>query len=308
MAMYKLGFALLIAGFASLGQSGVARAENDTFRLGSLSADADTQDVVYRGGHYGGYRGGYGYGGYRGGYGYGYGGYRGGYYGGYRGGYYGGYYGGYRGGYGYGHHGYYGGYRPYYGGYYGGYRPYYGGYYGGYRGYTGYYGGGYSYGYGYGYSRISYSIPVDTYAENCTTLAMPVVAQVGTTSYPYELAPRPQATPNYYVPSYSTVPNAAPNAGPYPYDGGPSNPIPLPNPVAPTINPRPTVQRDGLMVSLPAPKTNSLRYLAYGETPQTPTSNVNTFRISTSSETLPVSYTPNLPNSFEGLTSAMVLR
>jgi len=107
-----------------------------TTTLGN-NGDADTDLVRY------GYRGGYhgGYGGYRGGYHGGYG-YRGGYYGGYRGGYYGGYRGGY-----------YGGYRGgYYGGYYGGYRPYYGGYYGGYSGYGygGYGYGGYGYG-GYGY-------------------------------------------------------------------------------------------------------------------------------------------------------------
>jgi hypothetical protein len=143
MTMRKLIWSALAATLLLAGGS-AARAQDDTFRLGGPSAQADIQggtdiELVrgygggYRGGYHGG--GGYGRGYYGGGYARGYGGYGRGYYGGYGygRGYYAGYGRGYYGGYGYGR-GYYGGYYP---GIYANFSwPFYGGY--------GGYGGGYS--------------------------------------------------------------------------------------------------------------------------------------------------------------------
>jgi len=196
------------------------------------ASDDDTELTYYRGG-YGGYRGGY-YGGYRGGY---YGGYRGGYYGGYRGGYYGGY-GGYRG-------GYYGGYRPYYGGYglglgYGGfgygsyYRPAFPAYYGGYSGYSSY----------SSYNSCNY-YGISGTAEDANA---PVI------SLNMTVANSPVANPNPTPPT---------PVGGLRYDGGPSNPVPLPD-VAPKSQADPTA--NGLPVSLSKAKaTSPYTFKAYGE-------------------------------------------
>jgi len=210
----------------------------DTVRLGGPSAQLDmqggTDTELVRGFHGGGYHGGW-HGGYRG---------YGGYYGGYRG-YYGGYRG-YYGGYGYGR-GYYGGYG--YGGYY---RPYYGGYYGGYYPYSSvYYQPYYSTPY---YS--SYYYPC--IGQNAATVTL---AQANY-SAPQYAAPQSYSTQqqNYGpVPYSEAVPSPGGNST-YPYNGGPSSPIPLPapNPVQPgqkigdpSNNNRGIVPLDGKLVSLP---------------------------------------------------------
>jgi hypothetical protein len=230
------------------GQS--ARA-GDVFRLG-LNTDAptlslvgdrddDTLSAAWRG-YYGGYRGYYG----------GYGGYRG-YYGSYYPRYYGGYYGG-------GYGGYYGSYYPrYYGGYYGSYYPrYYGGYYGSYypRYYGGYYGSYYPYSGYYGYSGISYVSPI-----GCP-LSSPDVPGI-------VVGPRGNGSTSesYKVPSQPLNPmKPVPQEGTFPYDGGPSNPVPMPKvEPAPTGKGVPTMPLEGRPVSLPAPK--KYEYLAYGEKP-----------------------------------------
>jgi hypothetical protein len=76
--------------------------------------------------------------------------------------------------------------------------------------------------------------------------------------------PQPQPAPQYQPPS---------QFGTYPYDGGPRNPVPMPKGTsqpspAPDAKPapRPTVPREGIPVSIPAP-TVQFRYPAYGETP-----------------------------------------
>jgi len=245
-----VGAALMFAGFA--------KADGDTIRLGGRSGvddapiqrldlktdnNADTLTVRgyhgggFHGGHYGGYHGGF-YGGYRGFYG-GYGGYRGfGYAGyGYRGWGYGGY--GYRG-YGYGY------YRPYVGigfGYgYGGYGYGYGGY--GYPYYSGisyYYPSCYSYPtYYYG---ISYASPAVTYTlgTTSTTTVQPVMPRIIDSG---DVAPSTRVIPN----------------GTYPYDGGPTSPVPMPSKEA-----APKVPSTERFVSIPAAKKYS--YAAYGEKP-----------------------------------------
>jgi len=241
----------------------------------------------YRGG-YGGYRGGFAYGGYRGGYGYG--GYRGGYaygYGGYRGGYgYGGGYGGYRGGYGY------GGYRGGYGGYYGGYGGGYGGYRGGY-GYIGY--GGYD-GYcspiavtaeDYQDVQICNRAPVVANCANCGTpiYARPVLVNPAYRGVPQMQPAQPLGLPTAELrPVYPQVQNpyTQPQNGldpTFPYDGGPSNPVPGVNP---NLNPTPapatipsfkvgSPQTPTRFVSLPSQPTTQpaqptrYAYPAYGE-------------------------------------------
>jgi hypothetical protein len=65
------------------------------------------------------------------------------------------------------------------------------------------------------------------------------------------------------------IPRATPPAdGTYPYDGGPANPVPMPNAEpAPSVVPvRPAVPRDGRAVSLPA-QPSRFAYPAYGEGP-----------------------------------------
>jgi len=242
MTMRCLMWSALAVGLVFTGQS-VSQA-NDTIRLGGpsvlsdIQGDTDTELIRYYGGrgYYGGGRGYYGghghYGhgnyGYNRGYGNYYGGYNrgyGSYYGGYNRGYYGGYYGGYG--------------RSYYGGYYGGYRPYYGygSYYGGYAQpyYSNY--GSYS---NYGYYGIS------------GTGAPLLTAQVPAEYYPYQA--QSQVPQNYTQPYMPPASN-----GTYPYDGGPSSPIPMPaDSAVPTNNgPRGTVPLDGKLVSLPRETTGA---------------------------------------------------
>jgi hypothetical protein len=173
-------------------------------------------------------------------------------------------YGGYRGwGGGYGYRGYYGGYRGgYYGGYRGGYYGYRGGYYGGYRPY-------------YGYSSFSFYRPAYYYPRYY---------------YPAYYYPRPV----YYGPSFGfyigisgnatsvapTVPlgdsfNFAPPVeqpapeGTFPYDGGPSNPVPLPNPDAkpapPAIPEATDLPVSGKAKPGISPAKTPYKYKAYGE-------------------------------------------
>jgi len=56
--------------------------------------------------------------------------------------------------------------------------------------------------------------------------------------------------------------------GPYQYDGGPTNPVPMPQGTRPNTTPRPTVPLDGRPVSLPATTTTTpvkYTYPAYGQ-------------------------------------------
>jgi len=216
--------------------------------------NADTDLVWHRGG-FGGFRGGY-YGGFRGGYG----GFRGGYYGGFRGGYYGGY----RGYAGFGYRGYYGGYYPRYYGYSGG---YYGGYYPRYYGYSGgYYGGGYPSYYGYscypGYSYSYYGICATPYAISYSAPVMPRALSV-TPSAP--AAPPDTGTPSAPAPTVPVPP--LPGNGTFQYDGGPTNPVPMPkgdDKPARTIPRGPAVV--DIMVSHQEPTSGKWVYPAYGET------------------------------------------
>src|SRR5579883_2108532 len=246
-----LGAALAACGAASAG-------DRDTMQLGggtasttmtlggkgtaAKAATEDTELMRHAGGFHGGFHGGYhGYHGWGGGWG-GYRGYYGGYYGGYRG-YYGGFYRPY----------YYGGfYRPYYGGFYRGFYPYYG--YGGYG-----YGLGYGLGYGgYGYGGYGYGCGTGFYLgiSSSSTVITPAVTSSSTP---------PMAQP-------TTPPN-----GTFPYDGGPSNPVPLPmadpqpkadpqsippaNPPTSTIN----LPVSGKSKTAPTLPTSPYKYKAYGE-------------------------------------------
>lgn len=211
--------------------------------------DADLEEV--RGGHGGhggwGRGGGWGHGGwggYRGGWGRGYG------WGGYRGWGYGGWgrgwgWGGYRG-WGYG-----GWYRPW--GYYGYYRPW------------GWYGGwGYPY-YSY-YSYPVYSYPsYYYYSPYAVSYYYPVngaVGAAGAANSGDQILIQPRTLPN--------------TNGNFQYDGGPTNPVPLPGGAAPpapvpstspTRRPAATAPLDGKLVSVPAAKPSSEKfaYPAYGE-------------------------------------------
>jgi len=234
--MYRWLTAGLLTALGVLGTASDSRAD-DTYRLnivpggntGTIQSgysladdDADVLDVYWRGG--------YGYGGYRG------------------------YYGGSR--------GYYGGYRGYYGGY-GGYRGYgYGGY--GYRGY-GYGYGGYGYrGYGYGYSgyRGSYGgyrgywgiadSATPSGQDYCLILPPEKAAPTGVQAYPGANQP----TMPYELPGLNEQPKT------FRYDGGPANPVPMPNETPSKGQPAPV---DGKLVSQPA----KLAYPAYGEAPRT---------------------------------------
>jgi len=222
--------------------SGVQAA--DTYRLNIVSSgntgsiqsgynladdDADTIDVYLRFGGYGGYRGYSNYGGYRG-------------YSNYGG------YGGYRNSYGYGG---YGGYRNY-GNYYGSYYPrYYGNYYGSYypRYYSNYYYPRY-----YGYSSRWWGIS-DTGSDGGRDYGLILPAERAASTGIQSAYPQvsPQDLP-YELPGLPEQPKS------FRYDGGPSNPIPLPSGGKPSQAPA-----DGKLVSgQPA----RLTYPAYGETPR----------------------------------------
>src|SRR5579884_1895477 len=167
-----------------------AAVDAPTLRLDGKGVDADTVDV--RGYYRGGFRGGYiGHAHYA---------YRGHYWGGYRG-----YYAGYRGFYGYGYRGFYG--YPYYAGY---------------RGFYGCYAPSY------------YSYPSVYYVSDCcapTYYYLPISSTVTTSAATVPLTGRPAV-----VPPMAPVTPAAEQLGPpaerrdptYPYDGGPTLPVPMP--------------------------------------------------------------------------------
>ncbi|QJW95063.1 hypothetical protein [Frigoriglobus tundricola] len=233
-----LGAVLVATGGAGAGDRDTAQlsggpVSSTTMTLGGKgsAAKAATEDTELArghggGGHGGGFHGGGHYGGFHGGYG-GYRGYHGGYYGGYRG-YYGGYY------------------RPYY---YGGfYRPYYAGYYG--------YGFGYGYPYYYPYYPTYYPNYIGVGVGSVyvgisggTAVSGAVTVPLGNTNFA-----RPASQP-------ATQPAAPSGDGTFPYDGGPSNPVPLPK-TDPQATPSATVT--DLPISL-KPKAAPYKYKAYGE-------------------------------------------
>jgi hypothetical protein len=232
----------------------------------TLGNDGNSTTELTRGGGRGG--GGHGGGGFHGG---GFGGFRGGF-GGFRGGY-----GGFRGGFGYGRFGY-GGYGGYgYGGYggWGGYYPY---YYGGYYPY--YYGGYYPYYGGYGYGGLGYGY-VGNYGSPYYSVG------VGSSPYVYTQPYLSNATPygtaainNYGYNGYNgtngnvpVMPPVQSGDGTYPYNGGPTVPVPLPpqNQVNPakTAPAAPTTLR---LVSTPGgqqQQQSPYSYPAYGEDTRT---------------------------------------
>jgi len=270
--------AATLAVFAGLTLAGSARAEDDVIRLNLSGSSATTRTLeatdddlvanvldVARYGYRGGYRGYHG-------------GYRG-YYGGYRG-----YYGGYR--------GYYGGYRGYYAGYRGfyGYPRYYG-YYRGFYGYPRYYGGYYGYygprvfvgvggigvgvgvGYGYGYPGY-YPVGYGGYGYADGYSPYTGTRRVIVTSGPTVLTP-PTPVPEP-IPVTPDV-----DRGTFPYDGGPTNPVPVPDTTGggarelltmalkPTVIPYREVEKLDRLVSQPASeKTGKWTYPAYGELPR----------------------------------------
>ncbi len=230
--MQRFGWTALAAALLVLAQGNTSQAQ-DIVRLGG-TVDAKTQTLGFDGNADTElvHRRGYGYG-YRGYGGYGYGRP---YYGGYRS-YYGGFYGGYRPYYGY-HRPYYGYYRPYYAGYY---QPY-------------YYGSSYYY---YPYSSYYYLSPCAA-----DPVTMPQTVVLGSSSY---------VQPFYFPSQKPVMPPAGNGNGTFPYDGGPSQPPPMPGPGGdpePASQPkRPLVPLDGKLISIPA-KTPAISYPAYGEQPR----------------------------------------
>jgi hypothetical protein len=178
-----------------------------------------------------------------------------------------------------GHRGYWGGgYRGYWGG---GYRGYWGGgyrgYWGGYGGWGGYYprynsyGGYYPRYYGY-YPSYSYYYPSYSYSYypgfywGCSLDCNPNSAAVTTV-----LNDTPNANPPAYSQPYQqpynqpSVPQQSQQNGTYQYDGGPSNPVPMPKTEPrPTTPTQPSVPLEGRVVSLPS-KPGKYVYPAYGE-------------------------------------------
>jgi len=268
----------------------------------SSQTDDDLMTVGYRGGFYGGgHRGGFYGGGHHGGghhggfYGGGHygGGYRGGFYGGGYRGFVGGYYGGgfYRGGYGYGgYRGYYGGYPRYgYGFGYGSYPRVYG-----YSSYSSYY-SPYSYGYGgycspYTYSYSSYYSPSvcysypSCYVNPCSlSSAAPVISTIPTMppATTLNITPTPSVDGQLLESTPSTTPlpspsspgtTVQPDAGTFPYDGGPKEITPMPRAeeIPTAARTYDMVIRPARLVSLPetpasASKTGKWTFPAYGE-------------------------------------------
>jgi hypothetical protein len=183
---------------------------------------------------------------------------------------------GHRGYWGGGYRGWGGGYRGYWGG---GYRGYWGGYGGGYGGWGGYYPRYYSYG-GYypryygGYYPYSYSYYYPSYSYGyypgfywgCSLDCSPNSAGATTV-----LNDKPSATPPAYSQPYQqpssqpSVPQQSQQNGTYQYDGGPSNPVPMPKTEPrPTTPTQPSVPLEGRVVSLPS-KPGKYVYPAYGE-------------------------------------------
>ncbi|HYT92081.1 MAG TPA: hypothetical protein VEL76_25425 [Gemmataceae bacterium] len=242
-----------------LAGTGTAKAD-DVIRLGGPSTDAKTMTLGFdgqadtelvRGGGFRGGGGGFHGGGFHGG-GFHGGGFRGGF-GGFRGGF-----GGFRGGFG-GFGGFRGGfigrgfYRPYYAGYWGGYYPY---------------GYGFNYGY-YNYPIYSYYNPytyyVPPYYLNSPSYGQPYYGVPGAMPYAPISDPGPVVMNgngpryvNYYAAQSAangTGPATIPTNATFPYDGGPSNPIPLPAPTpAPVPAPPPAPAPGAAPAKLPAAK------------------------------------------------------
>ncbi|VTR99908.1 hypothetical protein [Tuwongella immobilis] len=202
--------------------------------------------------------------------------------------YYGGYYGGYR--------PVYPAYRPYYGGFYS-YRPVYPRYYPNYSFSYGYYRPaplpyyrpyyGNSFGFGVRFYGISDCVeaetptqtlgyqPQDALASSQPLTQQPPLAQPHAQPQPVPYQPLPPSVSerSQALPTPRTLPPS--NAQGYPYDGGPTNPVPMPAPDAQSPQPNPTRSRpmpqpinpaDGRLVSLtPNTAKPKLRYPAYGE-------------------------------------------
>ena len=134
--------------------------------------------------------------------------------------------------------------------------------YGGYGRGFGY--GGYGRGYGYGYGRgFGYGFGFGGYYGGYYPAYYYPYYYAPTYYYPIAGDSAPtmtlQATPsNYYAePNFAPQPNAQPmrpaGNGPFPYDGGPRAPIPMPAPGidnTPASQPRPVVPIDGKLASL----------------------------------------------------------
>jgi hypothetical protein len=114
--------------------------------------------------------------------------------------------------------------------------------------------GGYYPGFGYG----GFYYPCSGVNGAVYTLAMPVSGGVA----PLTTTVQPRYT-DYYAPG-----QAPSGDGTYPYDGGPSNPVPNPKAAPiPQSAPERSVPLEGRAVSLPKPATK-WAYPAYGETPR----------------------------------------
>ena len=135
-------------------------------------------------------------------------------------------------------------------------------------GYSSYYGYG---GYG-GFCPISLQDKVGT-AAAVVDLALRAKQLAARTSEPYPAYQYPQQVPSQPLPApQSADPRPAAPGGNFRYDGGPSNPVPMPAPdagpdaAAPAPQARPAVDDDGtLQISLPARPAKKYQFRAYGE-------------------------------------------
>ena len=167
------------------------------------------------------------------------------------------------------------------GGYHGGYSSpaYYGsGYRGGVNIGLGY--GGYGYGNGLGYYGNGFGVSLYTapryYAPAPVYYTQPSVVVVPSYTtgayYPQTVVTSVNSSPivSSTIPGEITpLPMTLPvPTGPFPYDGGPVNPIPQPTPDKPGV-PQPMIKPvdgpDGVQISFPAPAKRTLKYPAYGE-------------------------------------------
>lgn len=180
-------------------------------------------------------------------------------------------------------------YRPFYGSYF--YRPYYGGFYGGFGYYPSYYyrpyfGYGYGFGYGYypryyggwggyygGFGGYGYSYSYPGFYFGCSLDGNDVTACQ--TTLLGAIPPIPQAPATApQTPSQSQSPSAPPvmprapadsDKGEYNYDGGPDNPVPMPQGNKPN-SPNRAAPLRSYLVSLPAQSASQpLSYRAYGQ-------------------------------------------
>lgn len=129
-------------------------------------------------------------------------------------------------------------------------------YYGGYHGGARYYGSYYHRPYYYSsyYYRPYYYRP---YVNFCTPYYYPTYYY---REYYYPLAGNSVSTVTLQTTGNSPLPPAN-GDGTFPYDGGPHNPIPMPNPMDdtnPTKNPRGIVPLDGRLVTLPITTTGGI--------------------------------------------------